>query len=113
VGAVSIHLDLEAAIERMGDKEIFLEISRFFASGLPKTVQDMENALSSGDLEALTRLAHSCKSNCAAMGAEDVRARCLTLEQAGRAADKARATAALEDLKPVLLALKETLDGLS
>ncbi len=111
--AITIHLDLENAIERMGDKEIFLEIARFFAAGLPDSIAKMDEALARGDLESLSRLAHSCKSNCAAMGAENERAMCLTLEQAGRAADKTLAGVALAELKPRLLALKTVLDNLS
>ncbi len=107
-----IRLDLETAIERMGGKDIFLEIARFFAARLPETLGEMEAALQTGDMPALTRLAHSCKSNCAGVGAEEERGLCLALEQAARAEDKTGATAALDRLRARLPLLKEALESL-
>lgn len=106
-------LDLKTAIERMGDREIFLEIAHYFAGTLPGNIQEMEEMLQREDMNSLMRLAHSCKSNCASMGAEEERVLCLELEQAARSADKEKSQAILAQLKPKLLILKDTLSALS
>ena len=106
-------LDVQGAVERMGDREIFLEIAHYFAERLPENIQEMESAFARGDMPSLTRLAHSCKSNCAGVGAEEERALCLVLEQAGRAQDVPAAEAALARLKPKLLDLKTVLESIS
>ena len=54
----------------MGDREIFLEISGYFASRLPEALEELGLALETGNMAEATRYAHSMKSNCSAMGAD-------------------------------------------
>jgi HPt (histidine-containing phosphotransfer) domain-containing protein len=82
-----LRLDMAEAVERMGDKDIYLEISRYFAEHIPDSVADLGKALMQGDLASATRLAHSMKSNCAAVGAELLREGSFELERLCREGD--------------------------
>ena len=104
-----IFLNLDEAIKRMGDREIFLEISRYFASRLPEALEELALALKAGNTAEATRYAHSMKSNCSAMGADQLHEQCRALEGICRqgALDDARKLYA--ELMPRLLALRNTL----
>lgn len=97
-----IELDLSSAIERMGDKKLFLEIAYSFSVLLPEIQDDIAAALAAGSMQEARRLVHSLKSNCASMGAEKLRAEVYTLEQACNAGDKEGATLLFEGLRPKL-----------
>lgn len=108
----SIVLNMDEAIDRMGDKDIFLEIARYFASRLPEAIEELRLALEAGETEQATRYAHSMKSNCAAVGAEDLREQCRELEAACRRGAVAEASALYSSLVPELLALRAILQSL-
>lgn len=102
----AIELDLENAVERMGDKELFLEIARSFAASIPGTLEALRHKLDKGDLAEARRLAHSLKSNCAAMGAESVRLQAYETEKACADNDAPRAARAFAALAPLLEGLR-------
>lgn len=108
-----IDLDLETAIDRMGDKELFLEIARSFAATLPKTLTDLDEKLTDGSLADARRLSHSLKSNCAAMGAESVRAMAYEVEKACTDNNGPLAREYFDTLKPYIESLEQRLLSLS
>lgn len=107
-----VALNLEEAVERMGDRDIYLEIARYFASHLEQTLEQLRAALHEGRVEEATRLAHSLKGNCATVGADALREECLKLEHLCRAGKRDMALDAYDALAPQLLALRERLNSL-
>lgn len=112
-GVSLARLNIDEAIERMGDREIYMEIARFFAGQLPDSIQDLERALVEGRLEDATRLAHSLKSNCAAMGADLLREKCQTMEHKCRDGDNAGAREMFFSLKPSFIELQRKLESIT
>lgn len=108
-----LRLDVDEAIERMGDKETYLEISRYFAAHLPDSVMKLHQALEQGDMPNATRMAHSMKSNCATVGAECLRERCYALENLCRQGDLVLARELFASLESHLLAMRERLESLN
>ena len=74
--------DIDTAIDRMGSRDLYVEIARSFADALPETENAIADALKRCAWPESRRLVHSLKSNCAAMGAEELRQRVYTLEMA-------------------------------
>lgn len=112
-----LRLNVREAVDRMGDKETYFEIAHYFAEHLPDSLEKLQEAFDSNDLALATRLAHSMKSNCATVGAESMRERCLTLEKLCRDGDLAVAkdlfsstAPKLQELRERLLSLEETDD---
>ena len=84
----------------MAGKQPFLKrMFTTFISQEPKRLQDIKDALQSGDVEKLRHLAHSLKGGAATMGVERVRDCCLMLENASKAHDLEAASAHLRDLE--------------
>ena len=110
---MEITLHLEEAVERMGDRALYLEIAGYFVELLPGTLAALTASMEAENWQEMRRLAHSLKSNCAALGAEGVREEAYKLELAcneGRGEEARRLFAALA---PLLEALKEKLQTLS
>lgn len=105
----SVSLNLDEAIKRMGDREIFLEISRYFASRLPEALEELALALETGNMAEATRYAHSMKSNCSAMGADYLHEQCRDLESICRNGATENARKLYADIAPQLLALRDAL----
>jgi HPt (histidine-containing phosphotransfer) domain-containing protein len=62
--------DFVGALRKMGDdREIFTEVIKTYFTSTPQLIDDVENALESGDRETLRRCAHSLKSSSRAVGA--------------------------------------------
>jgi HPt (histidine-containing phosphotransfer) domain-containing protein len=106
-------LNVDEAIARMGDRDIYLEISQLFAGQLPHSLDDIDRALAGGEIDDAARLAHSMKSNCATVGADELRERCYALEllcRSGNIDASRRAFAECRDelasLAPTLLAMR-------
>ncbi len=113
VSTPRIELDMEAAIGRMGDKEIYLEIAFYFADQLPKSVDELRKALEKELMLEATRFAHSMKSNCATVGAEALRQECYALEKLCASGEVAAARAAFAALSPRLAVLRRILLALT
>ena len=107
-----LRLNVDEAVERMGDKETYLEISHYFAAHLPDSITRLRDALDSGDMPAATRMAHSLKSNCATVGAESLRERCYALEKLCRGGEVIMARELFAGLESHLLAMRERLEAL-
>ncbi len=76
------------AIDRLGgDKELYKDIRAAFLLDIKEKRSLLERALNNNDWDMLTRLSHSAKGNCAALGAEQSRQAALELEQAARKHD--------------------------
>lgn len=105
----AVVLQMAEAIERMGDKDVYLEIAKYFADNLNNSLTSLGKALDNNQAEDATRLAHSLKSNCATVGAESLRADCYSLELLCRNKDLDAARSFFAGLAPRLLALREML----
>ena len=61
-----------------------LEFIDTFLDGAPKMVGDLKQSLDDGDAGTLRRVAHTLKSNSAALGASRLSALCKELEDLGK-----------------------------
>ena len=104
-----LRLNIREAVDRMGDKETYLEIAHYFAEHLPDSLEKLQEAFDASDLALATRLANSLKSNCATVGAESMRERCLTLEKLCRDGDLAVAKELFATMVPKLRELRQRL----
>lgn len=102
----------EAAIERMGDKALYVDIARLFAYALPETETAIAEALEQKAWADARRLVHSLKSNCASVGAEGLREEVYCLEKACLEADEAKAGELFAALRDDLQTLREELFAL-
>lgn len=98
------------AIERIGDEEIYREIAFVFQENLALYIEKLTSATKTGDYSTVRRLAHSIKSNCATIGAEEVRGVFASLEQA---AAKDNAEAIISTLPKALTMLAELRHNIS
>lgn len=98
-GATMPLLELEKLRQRFDeDDELLAEIFQVFIAEAPDRRKAMETALAAGDLDGLSRLAHSLKGVAGTMFAEPLRQAAYALEKgakAGDAAEAARLTDAL------------------
>jgi histidine phosphotransfer protein HptB len=67
-----------------GDRADLVELIDDFVGGAPELVAQMQAASSAGDIAALTRAAHTLKSNARDFGAVRLAAMCAELERASR-----------------------------
>lgn len=102
-------LDSEGSIERMGDKEIYIEVAHCFSDNLENALISLADALDSGDMENATRRTHSLKGNCSTVGAEELSQICLLLEQTCRSGSREEALRLFSELRPKLSALRTVL----
>lgn len=109
-GPLDVLLQYDEALQRMdNDREVYLEIARYFASALPDSLKELKEALEQGQSDKAQRLAHSLKSNCATVGAEDLRAQCQELERLSRNEEMEKARLFCAVLTPQLLRLRDKL----
>lgn len=101
--------DMETALDRVGDMELYTEIVRVFAQSLPETEKALTEAMEKNAWAEARRLAHSLKNNCAAVGAGELRDRVNSLEKACASADEAEARRLFPPLREDLRALREEL----
>ena len=84
----------------MANKRPFMKrMFTVFISQEPKRIQQIKDALASGDVEKLRHLAHSLKGGAATIGVERVRECCLELENACKAGDLDKALATMDNLE--------------
>lgn len=67
-----------------GDKAFLIEFIDTFLGGAPKMVGDMKKSVNDGDANTLRRVAHTLKSNSAALGASRLSTLCKELEDLGK-----------------------------
>ena len=109
MNSVTVCLNMDEAIKRMGDRKIFLEIARYFALRMPEALEELTLALDTGDSAKAARHAHSMKSNCSTVGAEQLQEPCRTLEEMCRQGEIDNARKLYAELVPRLLALRNVL----
>ena len=103
----SAPIDYDKALARaMGDREFLEEILQQFIDDLPRQLETLETALSNTDAEALASQAHTLKGAAANLGALDMSATALKLEQMGKDGDLGGAPQVLEVLGKELERLK-------
>ena len=102
-------LDMEAALDRMGGRELYADIAHAFADSLPGTEAAIAEAMGKCAWPEARLLVHSLKSNCAAMGAEALRCRVHLLERACADADGTTAARIFPALREELRALRAEL----
>lgn len=101
--------DKDAAVDRMGSLDLYVEIARAFADALPETETTIAEALDRKAWAETRRLVHSLKSNCAAMGAERLREEVFTLEKACENGDEHVAVPLFASIRGNLRLLREEL----
>ena len=74
--------NMEAAIDRMGTWDLYVDIARAFAESLPQAEADIVASVEQDSWFEARRFVHSLKSNCAAVGADALRERVYILEKA-------------------------------
>jgi two-component system, sensor histidine kinase and response regulator len=101
-------LDMAVLTEAVGDDEAFaLSLLGDMVESGQALVEQAAAASEAGDLEGLSRAAHSLKGSAGAVGAEGLREAAASLEQLARAADVAAAGEALPAVRRELLQLQE------
>ena len=64
-------LDLAGALERLeGDRDLFEEVAEVFTRDCPRLLEEMRQAISARDSNALKRLAHTLKGSSASIGGQ-------------------------------------------
>lgn len=101
--------DMETALDRMGSWELYADIGHAFAESLPGTERAITDAMERNAWPEARRLVHSLKSNCSAMGAEELRGRVYILEKACADENETTARTLFASLREELRELREDL----
>lgn len=101
--------DKDAAVDRMGSMDLYVEIARAFAEALPETEAAIAEAMDKKAWAESRRLVHSLKSNCAAMGAERLREEVFSLEKACADGDEHAAVPLFASVRDNLRLLRDEL----
>ncbi len=105
MSTISPVINLQGALDRMGDMEIYLEIAEIFAENIPNALRVIEERMAENDLKEVTRIIHSLKGSCATVGAESLAAVCSALEKTCTEGNLSAIQAGYASLKPLLEAL--------
>jgi len=99
-------LDRATALARVGgDLELLKEIAALFLDDYPRALDEIHQALATGDAKTLERSAHGLKGSVANFGARAAVDAAFQLEQLGRAHT-------LDQVPPALAALEQALASL-
>jgi two-component system, sensor histidine kinase and response regulator len=94
-------VDRDKALDLMGGKAVILKrISRVYVSNSPGQMEQLREAVESGRLEDVQRLAHSIKSAAASVGGERVSRLSFSMEKAAAAQD-------LEEVRRLLAIIQD------
>jgi HPt (histidine-containing phosphotransfer) domain-containing protein len=107
-----IKIDQAAAVECMGDRDLYVAIAHSFAEMMPETLGEIASAMKAKNWPEARRLVHSLKGNCAAMGADEVREQVYAVEKACAAAEETLVAKLYPPLLEELAALREALISL-
>ena len=80
-------MDIEASIARAGDRKFWQELVETFVAETESRLRALEQALTDGHAETVTREAHTIKGSAAEMLAEPIRQLSLELEKLGASGD--------------------------
>jgi HPt (histidine-containing phosphotransfer) domain-containing protein len=67
-----------------GDEDFILSVISVFLDEVPQDLEDLENAINTGDYENVYKLAHKIKPNVDLLGMEQTRAIALDIENLGK-----------------------------
>ena len=87
------------------------EILKEFVSGLPQQLEALETAVTGGDGESIARQAHTMKGASANLGADEMSAIALKLEQMGKESDLNGARRAIDELGKEMQRLEDFTAG--
>ncbi len=82
-----------------GDEDFILSVISVFLEEVPQDLEDLENAINTGDYENVYKLAHKIKPNVDLLGMEQTRAIALDIENLGKNKEN---SAEIESKFPVL-----------
>ncbi len=106
-------LDTQALLRRVdGDPALLTEIVGLYRGDSASLLTEIRDALASGAVESLERMAHRLKGSLATLGAEAAAEVARKLEQAARRADPAEAAALFEALRQEMERLETALRNL-
>ena len=95
------------------DPGLLSELIELFLSDAPQRLQELEAALEDGDLERLSRAAHTLKSSSANLGAVAFRRLCEELERSARQGDEATCRRRRQEWRGAYAALEQALARLA
>ena len=96
-----------------GDNQAFLiEFIDTFLNGVPKMLVEMQQSLDNGDADSLRRVAHTFKSNSAALGAARLSELCKELEYLGKNGELADAPDKVTQVRQALEPVKSALESM-
>lgn len=92
--------DRPRMLERLGDdNELLEEILELFVVDAPSQMQNLEEAIATGEAELVTRHAHTLKGQAANIAANKMREASYAVEQAGKSGDIGKATELLPEMR--------------
>jgi two-component system, sensor histidine kinase and response regulator len=107
-------IDREEALSRVGhDEELLAELAMLFLGEYPVSLQELDEAVASGNTQLLERSAHALKGSVANFGAAPVVNHALELEKMGRSGNMDGAVDSLHRLHETLDSLKAELLALA
>lgn len=106
----SSDLDLASTLERIGDdEELLVEILQAFLMDTPTKIQDLKDAVDSGEFSQIMKKAHTLKGSCAAIGATGCRNLALQIEMDSRQEESTRLDDLLIELDVSMSNVKNTI----
>lgn len=95
-----------------GDIDLLKEIAQLFIEDYPKVLEELHQAVESGDAQAVERTAHGLKGSVSTFGARAAMEAARTLENLGRARQLEELRQVLTTLELALAALRPELEAL-
>ena len=93
-------LDIEGALQRLGgDRALLVELAQFFLEDSPGLLDQVREAVRSGNARTVQRGAHSLKGLAGNFGAREAVDAASSVEESGQRGDLAAAAAALPHLE--------------
>ena len=107
-------LDRDAILAQVGgDEELLRDLAQTFLDDCTPLLDQIRNAVTSGDLNRLARSAHNLKGSVSNFSRQATFEAALRLEQMGRTGDAAESAEALRDLEHALEQLRPALARLA
>ncbi len=107
-----VPLDIDRAVEFLGDRELFDEVLEVFCDNIPTLLSDITEAVSDGNSSKLELAAHSLKGAASNVFAEPIRAVAEQLEKKGKAHDLEQIETMLDNLQTYVDQLKAYTDSM-
>jgi len=104
-------MDIEASIDRAGDREFWNELISAYLTETEKRLTSLKQAFEDEDFDLVYREAHTIKGASAEVLAEPMRKTALELEKAGKASDPHPMAPLLKQLNTEFEVLREHLDA--